>query len=108
MHERQVFLIHRLIYLHTSELSRWRHKRCGFDDLGRSPRVGNDNQLQYSCLESSINKEVWQATQSMGPWRVGHNWATEYTDTLEKKKKTPYFDFKRQYKKLYSIFHNNI
>ena len=38
--------------------------------LGRSPGVGNGNPLQYSCL-----------LQSMGPQRVGHNWAIEYTHT---------------------------
>ena len=29
---------------------------------GRSPRKGNDNPLQYSCLENSINRGAWQAT----------------------------------------------
>ena len=28
---------------------------------GRSPRVGNGNPLQYSCLEKSMNKGAWQA-----------------------------------------------
>ena len=27
---------------------------------GRSPGVGNGNPLQYSCLENSIVREVWQ------------------------------------------------
>ena len=30
--------------------------------LGRSPREGNGNPLQYSCLENSIDREAWQAT----------------------------------------------
>ena len=30
--------------------------------LGRSPGGGHGNQLQYSCLENPMNKEVWQAT----------------------------------------------
>ena len=30
--------------------------------LGRSPRVGNGNPLQYSYLENSIDREAWQAT----------------------------------------------
>ena len=30
--------------------------------LGRSPEVGNDNPLQYSCLENSMDRRVWQAT----------------------------------------------
>ena len=29
---------------------------------GRSPGEGNGNSLQYSCLENSIDKGVWQAT----------------------------------------------
>ena len=30
--------------------------------LGRSPGEGNDNALQYSCLENSMDREAWQAT----------------------------------------------
>ena len=30
--------------------------------LRRSPEEGNGNPLQYSCLENSIDGEVWQAT----------------------------------------------
>ena len=30
--------------------------------LGRSPEVGNGNQLQYSCLENSMDREAWQTT----------------------------------------------
>ena len=29
--------------------------------LGRSPGVGHDNKLQYSCLENSMNREAWRA-----------------------------------------------
>ena len=29
--------------------------------LGRSPRGGNGNPLQYSCLENSIDRGAWQA-----------------------------------------------
>ena len=29
---------------------------------GRSPGVGNDNPLQYSCLENPMDKETWQVT----------------------------------------------
>ena len=32
---------------------------CG---SGRSPRVGNDNPLQYSCLENSMDRGNWWAT----------------------------------------------
>ena len=40
-----------------------RHKRCEFDpwDRGRSPRVGNGNPLQYSCLKNCTDKGRWQA-----------------------------------------------
>ena len=34
--------------------------------LGRSSGEGNDNPLQYSCLENSMNRGTWQATYS--PW----------------------------------------
>ena len=30
--------------------------------LGRSPGVGNDNPLQYSCLENPMDREAWWAT----------------------------------------------
>jgi hypothetical protein len=29
---------------------------------GRSPGVGNDNPLQYSCLEDLMDKGAWQTT----------------------------------------------
>ena len=29
--------------------------------LGRSPGEGNDNPLQYSCLENPMDKGAWQA-----------------------------------------------
>ena len=29
---------------------------------GRSPGEGNGNPLQYSCLENSMDRGVWQAT----------------------------------------------
>ena len=30
--------------------------------LGRSPGEGNDNPLQYSCLENSVDRGAWWAT----------------------------------------------
>ena len=30
--------------------------------LGRSSGEGNDNPLQYSCLENSMDREAWWAT----------------------------------------------
>ena len=32
---------------------------------GRSPGEGKGNPLQYSCLENSMDREVWQATDHM-------------------------------------------
>ena len=29
---------------------------------GRSPRKGNDNPLQYSCLENSFDRGAWRAS----------------------------------------------
>ena len=37
---------------------------------GRSPRVGNSNPLQYSCLGNPMDRGVWQATRLLCPW--GH------------------------------------
>ena len=31
-------------------------------EWGRSPGGGNDNPLQYSCLESPMDRRAWQAT----------------------------------------------
>ena len=42
---------------------------------GRSPREGNGNPLQYSCLDNPIVREAWQATVH-GVARIGHNLAT--------------------------------
>ena len=30
--------------------------------LGRSPREGNGNPFQYSCLENSMDRGAWRAT----------------------------------------------
>ena len=34
--------------------------------LGKSPGVGNDNLLQYSCLENSMDREVWEVYDPNG------------------------------------------
>ena len=36
--------------------------------LGGSPGEGNDNPLQCSCLENSMERGAWRAP---GPWRYG-------------------------------------
>ena len=41
--------------------------------LGRSPGEGNDNPLQYSCLENSMDGGAWWAIQSTGSQRVRHD-----------------------------------
>ena len=40
--------------------------------LGKFPGEGNDNRLQYSCLENLIDEGAWQATV-MRSKRVGHD-----------------------------------
>ena len=40
--------------------------------LGSSPGEGNGNPLQYSCLENSMDREVWRATV-VGLQRAGHD-----------------------------------
>ena len=37
------------------------YRRPGFNPwgLGRSAGEGNDNQLQYSCLENSMDRGAW-------------------------------------------------
>ena len=44
--------------------------------LGRSPEEGNDNPLQYSCLENSKHREAWRATVH-GVTRVRHDLETK-------------------------------
>ena len=44
--------------------------------LGRSPREGNGNPLQYSCLENPMDREAWGTTVH-GVTRIGHNLATK-------------------------------
>ena len=39
---------------------------------GRPPEVGNDNLLQYSCLENSMDRGAWRTTVH-GVHGVGHN-----------------------------------
>ena len=44
----------------------------------RFPGEGNDNPLQYSCLENPMDRGIWWATV-MGLQRVRHDLATEHT-----------------------------
>ena len=40
---------------------------------GRSPEGGNDNPLQYPCLENPMDRGAWPRLQSLGSQRVGHD-----------------------------------
>ena len=51
--------------------------------LGRFSGEGNGNQLQYSGLESSTDRGVWQATVH-GATRVGHDLAPKQPTTAGK------------------------
>ena len=43
---------------------------------GRSPRGGNSNLLQYSCLKSPMDRGTWQATVH-GVAKVRHDLETK-------------------------------
>ena len=47
--------------------------------LGRSPRNGNGNLFQYSCLENPIDRGVLQTAVHGITERVGHDLATKAT-----------------------------
>ena len=58
----------------------WKGDTGSIPGLERSPGEGDDNPLQYSCLENSMDRGAWRATVH-GVVRVGHNWASEHTHT---------------------------
>ena len=45
-------------------------------ELGSSPKVGNGNPLQYSCLENPMDRGAWQAIVRGGS-RIRHELATK-------------------------------
>ena len=47
--------------LFVKELAYNTGDQCSIPVLGRSPREGNDNLLQYSCLGNSMDREAWWA-----------------------------------------------
>ena len=66
-----------LSYLNNEGGSDGKESACKVGDLGltpgsgRSPREGNGNPLQHSCLENSMDRGAWQATVHRVT-RVGH------------------------------------
>ena len=54
------------------------YRKCGFDPwVGKTPPgEGNDNPLQYSCLENPMDRGAWQATVH-GVARIRHDLATK-------------------------------
>ena len=53
-----------------------------FSGSGRSPRVGNDNPLQYSCLENSLDREAWVAT--VHGVTKSWTWLSDWTHTQDR------------------------
>ena len=47
--------------------------RASVPGWGRSPGGGHGDLLQYSRLENPMDREAWQAIQSMGLQRVRHD-----------------------------------
>ena len=52
-------------------------------------QVPQETPLQYSCLENSIDRGAWQATQSMGSQRVGMTEQLTLFSIFQTKKKLP-------------------
>jgi len=52
---------------------------------GRSPGEGNDNPLQYSCLENSMDRGGWRAIVH-GVARVKHDWVIKHACMVQYKK----------------------
>ena len=50
--------------------------------LGRSPRGGHGNPLQYSCLENSINRGTWWAIVHGGRKELDMNGTNTFTSLL--------------------------
>jgi len=72
------------VYLYEgfSHSSLGKESACNAGDLGsipgsgRSAGEGNDNPLQYPCLENPMNRGAWRATVH-GVTRVRHDLATK-------------------------------
>ena len=72
----------RSLYVSTLRLPRWHNGKESAGDVGsvpgseRSPRVGNGNPLQYSCLGNHMDTGAWQAAVRVVT-RVRHELATK-------------------------------
>jgi len=53
--------------------------------LARSPREGNGNQLQYSCLGNPMDRVAWQAIVHVVS-RVRYDLATQHNDNNKRYK----------------------
>ena len=78
---RAVFLETCLVYIEwglpwclRGKESTCQYRRCGFSSSRRSPREGNCNPLQYSCLGNPIDR---------GAWRAAVHGVTKELDTTE-------------------------
>ena len=60
---------------------------------GRSPREGNGNPLQYSCLENPMDREAWWL-QSMGSQRIGKD---RMTNTF------PFFSMNHRFPRFHAL-----
>ena len=55
--------------------------------LERSPRGGNGNPFQYSCLENTMNRGAWQATmRSQRDWTQLNNSASMHQSKKKRSK----------------------
>ena len=64
--------------------------------LGRSPRKGNGNSLQYSCLRNSMDRGTWRATapsvaKSQTQLSTGHTRACGFPEYYFRKESKVYF-----------------
>ena len=58
--------------------------------LGRSPGEGNGNLLQYSCLETPMDRGAWQAIVR-GVARVGHDFTTKEREREREREQKTFF-----------------
>ena len=83
-----MFYVHIYIYKHMYIHRKFPHTSVGKESVcntgdpdsipgwERSPREGNGNPLQYSCLENPMDRGAWWATVHVVA-RVGHNLVTK-------------------------------